>query len=73
MNAEEVLIIFGKNLRKYRENAGYSIEKLSEKTKINIQYLNKIENGKARRLPYYYVFLLAQAISVKPHDLCDGI
>ena len=73
MTEDEVLKIFGENVRKQRENKNITIKELSQKTKIREQYLIKIENGSAFNLPLSYVFILSEGLKTKPHILCFGI
>ena len=73
MNSEEMLKIFGENVRKQREKENLTLKELSEKTKIRKQYLQKIEDGKATGLTCYFVIMLAQALNTKAYKLCDGI
>ena len=73
MTEDEVLKILGKNVQKQREKINMTIKELSEKTKIKIQYLEKIEKGNAKKLSYYKIYLIAQKLNTKLHVLCEGI
>lgn len=73
MNEKEKLRIFGNNVRAQRIKEDMSIEELAEKTKISKRYLEKIETGRAKRISSIYVFILADALFIKPYELLKGI
>ncbi len=52
---EEELINFGKKLKKIRQDKKLELKKISDQTKININYLKNIEEGKFDFLPELYV------------------
>ena len=54
---------FYKELKELRESRGISVEEISERTKINIRYLQAIEAGDFDliEIPYYRLFLRAYA------------
>jgi len=52
---EEEFSEFGKKLKKTRENKKIDLKKISDQTKININFLNSIEEGKFDFLPELYV------------------
>ena len=54
---------FYKELKELRESRGISVEEISERTKINIRYLQAIETGDFDliEIPYYRLFLRAYA------------
>ena len=54
---------FYKELRDLRESRGISLEEISERTKINISYLEAIESGNFSQIetPYLRLFLRAYA------------
>ena len=54
---------FYKELKELRENRKIALEEISERTKINVQYLNAIENGQFDEIetPYLRLFLRAYA------------
>ena len=54
---------FYKELKELRESRGISLEEISERTKINISYLNAIESGSFSEIetPYLRLFLRAYA------------
>jgi transcriptional regulator with XRE-family HTH domain len=51
----EELIAYGKKLKKIRQDKKLDLKKISEQTKININYLKDIEEGKFDFLPELYV------------------
>ena len=65
--------IFGENVRKVRLEKGITLKELSEKTKISEKYLNRIEEGNARRLSTYHLYIISQGLRVLPHVLCENI
>lgn len=71
MNEEEMLKIFGENVRKQREKENLTLKDVAEKTKIREQYLQKIENGKATGIRFSHIFIIAHALKTKAHKLCE--
>ncbi len=61
--------LFGENVQRIRLEKGISIKELSEKTGIREKYLKRIEKGEALGLTTLHVFILAEALLVKPHLL----
>ena len=57
---------FYKNLKKFREEKGISLEDINKRTKINISILNAIENGEFSELPdtYQRLFIRAYAAEI---------
>jgi transcriptional regulator with XRE-family HTH domain len=51
MNQNYIKIIFGIKIKKLREEHGFSLKELAEKSKISLSYLNEIENGKKHPNP----------------------
>ena len=50
-----------------------TIKELSELTRIQTQYLYKIEAGKAYGMSTEYIFIFAKAFNMKPHEVVKGI
>ncbi len=73
MNKQEIFKIFGENLQRKREGRNISLQELSNKTKINIRYLKRIENGTAVGLLVSHVFILSQALNIDACELCQNI
>ena len=55
------MALFYKELKELRDSRGISLEEIHERTKINIKYLNGIENGNFEILPVPYVRLFLRA------------
>jgi DNA-binding XRE family transcriptional regulator len=62
--------IFGNNVRKLRENKGWSQETLAEKAELHRTYVSGIERG-VRNPTLTIVFKLAAALAVRPGVLTD--
>ena len=73
MNEEEMLKIFGENVRKQREKENLTLKDVAEKTKIREQYLQKIENGNAAGIRCSHIFIIAHALNIKAYKLCKGL
>ena len=66
----EMCIKAGKHIQKLREERNVSLKELSIKTKIRIQYLKKIEEGKAYgMLVDKHLIAIANGIGVNIHEL----
>jgi transcriptional regulator with XRE-family HTH domain len=64
--------VVGKTIRKYRNRAGISIERLAEKADLHHNYVGEIERGeKAASLDT--LVKLAKGLGVRPHCLLRGI
>lgn len=61
-------LILGIKLKHYRLNAGYSLKKLSEESKISHSYLNEIEKGKKFPKPDK-LMAIAEALNITYDDL----
>jgi len=59
---EPIRIIFAKNLKKHRENIGYSQEKLAEKAGLSVQTIKDIE-GERRWISDDSLSKLAKALN----------
>ncbi|MEJ2042390.1 MAG: helix-turn-helix domain-containing protein [Reinekea sp.] len=46
INSESLRFIFGIKLKQFRQNAGFSLKDLAEKTGLSVSYLSEIEKGK---------------------------
>ncbi len=71
MNFKEnnILKIFGNNIRKIREDKHISLEELANMSGICKKYLNKIENGEATRVNTKHLYLLTKALKIKINTL----
>jgi len=64
----KILIVFSKNMRKYRKEAKLTQEKLAEMCGTNHRYIGQIENG-SRCPSLEYVERIAAALKVSPYLL----
>lgn len=64
---------FGQNIKEFRQERNMTIKELSQITGIRIQYLYKIEAGKAYGLSTSHVFIFAEAFKLKPHEVVKGL
>ena len=66
------LKILGDAIRRYREQAGLSQEKLAEKANLHPVYVGKIERGE-QWISLHALLRVAKALGVKVRDLVDEI
>ena len=71
MNISEMINIYGENIKYYRKKQKISLRELSEKTKININYLEQIENGEGGMVSSEYSVLISKALNLPPNFLCN--
>lgn len=67
MTLEEFYIKLGKNIKKQREKAGYTQEKLAEKAGISLDFLGKIEVN-INKPGLKTIFKLASALNISPEE-----
>ncbi len=60
--------IFGKNLRYYRHQKGYTQEELAELTDLYPSYMSDIENGRYGP-SFENIELIAKILEIKPEQL----
>ncbi len=60
--------IFGMKLRNYRQERGYSLKQLAEKTGLSVSYINEIEKGK-KYPKAEKILLLAKGLEIPYDDL----
>ena len=70
MSEQEKLDLLGKNIAKYRKDAGYSQNKLVEIIDISREHLAKVETGK-RRVSLSLLFKITDALNVSEKALFD--
>ena len=69
----KILIRIGKNIRLQRIEKEYSLTDLSLMTDISLDYLSKIENGKAPKVSIYKYLSICIALKLNPTDLMHGV
>lgn len=70
---EDLLYQFiGEKVKKKREEKEMTILELSEKSDVRKEYLQKIENGQARKLSIVKLCKIANALSTSPQILVEG-
>lgn len=70
---EDLLYQFiGEKIKKKREEKEMTILELSEKSDVRKEYLQKIENGQARKLSIVKLCKIANALSTSPQVLVEG-
>ena len=72
METEEIFKIIGQNIRTIRESKGLSLKDISKLSGIRVEYLSKIENGKARGMLLSYLEFTALALGVELYILLEG-
>ena len=70
---KDIFIKFGENIQRFRKERNLTIQELSKLTGKRVQYLKKIEAGKAYGMNTDYVFIFAKAFKIKPHEVVRGI
>jgi transcriptional regulator with XRE-family HTH domain/Zn-dependent peptidase ImmA (M78 family) len=68
MNRENLSFILGLKLKQFRQNKGYSLKDLAERTNLSISFLSEIEKGKKYPKPEK-IMQLAQALDISFDDL----
>jgi transcriptional regulator with XRE-family HTH domain len=66
------LVLFGRQLKKLREDRKLSQERLGELCNFNRQYVGRIERGE-RVISFEYMMRIAYNLQVKPADLYKQI
>jgi transcriptional regulator with XRE-family HTH domain len=61
-------VIFGNNLRKFREHMGISQEELSFRSNLDRSYISLLERGR-RKPTINTVFALADQLNVTPSEM----
>jgi transcriptional regulator with XRE-family HTH domain len=69
---DPILAAFGRNVKKLREEKGFSQEQLAEKADVDRTYLSDVERG-ARNLGIKNVARIAKALGTTVSNLCEGI
>lgn len=64
----ELMIIFGKNVKKYRERKSITQERLAETLHISTVFISRLENGKYG-VQFKNITALANVLEIEPHLL----
>ena len=67
-NGDALKSLLGQNIKRFRVNAGYSIEKMAEKADISVPFLGAIERGEKWPSPNTLAGI-AQGLEVNSYDL----
>ena len=65
------LILFGKSVRKFREQKGLSQEGLADLSRLHRTYIGGIERGE-RNVGFLNLLRLSKALNVLPSELLQG-
>ncbi len=68
ISKNELMIIFGKNVKKYREKKDITQEKLAETLHISTVFISRLENGKYG-VQFKNITALANVLEVEPYLL----
>lgn len=69
---EDTLQRFGQNVRRAREQRGWTREDLAFKTKLAVVQISRIERGK-REIRLTTLVRLLDGLDTQPDDLLDGL
>ena len=69
---DKALAAFGQNVAKFRNERGFSQDKLAEEASLDRTYVSGIERG-VRNPGIKVVIRLARALSVTTDQLCRGV
>ena len=64
----DICLLFGKKVRDYRLERGFSQEKLAELSNLHRTYISAVERG-VRSISLANIQRLAEALEIKPHQL----
>lgn len=68
---DRILVVFGQNVSRLRNEAGFSQDQLAEKAELDRTYLSGIERG-VRNPGVKVVIRIARALKVSVDALCKG-
>jgi transcriptional regulator with XRE-family HTH domain len=69
---DKALSEFGRNVSRFRDQAGLSQDKLAEKADVDRTYLSGIERG-VRNPGIKIVIRIARALRISVNQLCKGV
>ena len=61
----------GENISNLRQQSGMTRRELAEKMKIRNSYLKRIEKGKARKVKFTIILVLAKILKIKLSDVFE--
>ena len=70
---QDIFIQFGKNVQRIRLKRNLTLEEVSLKTGIKVNYLKRIEKGEAKRVSTKHLLLFIEAFQVRPIELLKDI
>ena len=62
--------VFGKNIRRFRVNAGLSQEAVAERMGVDRAHVSSMERGQ-QNVTLFTIWHLSQALGIKPADLLN--
>lgn len=68
MNKEPILLLFGRNVKKYRKDRGISQERLAEISGVHRTYIGMIERAE-KNITLRNIQKIANALNVRIQDL----
>ncbi|HEY0055197.1 MAG TPA: helix-turn-helix transcriptional regulator [Pedobacter sp.] len=68
---EEKIKLFGKTVRRFRNEKGWTMKRLAEIAEIELSQIHRIETGKINP-KLSTIFILSEALDVKPSELLVG-
>jgi len=71
-SSQNYLALLGATIRRYRERAGLTQERLAEKAELHPNYLGRVERGE-EHISLTALRRLAQALNVRVRDLVNDI
>ena len=67
---DDIFILIGHNIKKFREEKGYTIKDLSISTNLDIEYLDNIEkNGVDSSITFEELIKISNALDINMQDL----
>ncbi|MCH8493020.1 MAG: helix-turn-helix transcriptional regulator [Idiomarina sp.] len=67
-NPSELALLFSRNVRRLRTDAGLSQEELAEKAGVHRTYIGMLERAE-KNVTIYNIERVAKALGVKPYEL----
>jgi len=70
---QDIFIQFGKNVQRIRLKRNLTLEEVSLKTGIKVNYLKRIEKGEAKGVSTKHLLLFMEAFQARPIELLKDI